>query len=480
MNISNIGPLFIAQEAICFYPISAIYNTCPRYLFYILLLTSCVTRWTGWLADVFLGAAAAYAGTAAIQAFILVSSPAKAQDPGPVSIPYLSANTSLRNDFPELVIEKDQVMVRPGALELDADAVLAIVVTGYLVFLPLQCWSRVLTHDRARNILFSLWNILMLAGSICILVYWPTQSKTPIQYMFCYPDLPPFDETSSDGWQSSWRVSTWNNSVWSIFSNVTKWGQLSDLCYNPCMNLSQILRKQTALHVWVAERQSEIAHPHHLWRRVIYSSRYIYSLIVLCVILNCLLLTYKFLPYQSRIPSARIVVIWKERKTIWKSFQEETRGAIAVPLDTLPADARQTKREEDTRPSQRRPNTLARIRILLSPRSLRAYVHVFADMAILFGILFSMLISPLTVIAFVVWIEWCIFNDGPPEESPQQVGQWSFLVSIGLLALSAGILTLKYRLASVAELDDEIRNTKKHLQDLESRRDARSGIRAAA
>jgi hypothetical protein len=46
-------------------------------------------------------------------------------------------------------------------------------------------------------------------------------------------------------------------------------------------------------------------------------------------------------------------------------------------------------------------------------------------------------------------------------------------VSIGLLAISATILTLKYRLASAAELDSEVETLRAHLERLEVRRDAR-------
>ncbi|KAJ5618820.1 hypothetical protein N7510_002804 [Penicillium lagena] len=459
-------PLFVAQEAICFYPISTIYNSCPRYLFYALLLASCVSRWTGWLADVFLGTAATYAGVAAIQAFILVADPSEPQDPGPVTIPRVSNTSSLWSAFPQLVTDTDQVMIQPGALELDSDAVLAIVVTGYLVFLPLQCWSRILSHQRARNVLFYIWNILMLAGSICALVYSPKLERTPVQYMFCYPDLPPLGETSSDGWHDSWRTSTWNTSVWDIFSNITLWSQLGDTCFNPCMNSSQILRDQDSLDIWVGTNSFEVSNPHRFWNKVIYSKRYIYSLIILCVILNCLLLTFKFLPFRSRIPSSRIVIIWRERKSIWNSFKEELREAS--PEQQAPDSP---KREESGQPQQKR-SAWQHIRRLLTVRFWNAFLHVVVDMMILFGILFSMIVSPFTVIAFVAWIEWCIYNDGPSQEHPQQVGQWAYLVSIGLLVISAGILTLKYRLATTKELDIEIDKVKEHLGNLQRRRDA--------
>ncbi|KAJ5652880.1 hypothetical protein N7507_010306 [Penicillium longicatenatum] len=467
-----VPPLFIAQEALCFYPISTIYDSCPRYLFYALLLASCLTRWTGWLADVFLGAAAAYAGTAAIEAFILVSSDRISQEPTLVTIPFVAENSTLWSSFPQLVTQTDQIILQPSALELDGDAVMAIVVTGYLVFLPLQCWSRVLTQERARNLLFYLWNILMLAGSICALVYAAKNREVPTQYMFCYPDVPPYESTSSDGWENFWRTSTWNSSVWDTFSNVTKWGEIGDICYNPCFNTSQILRQATTLESWVLERGSESSHGNRFWDKLIYSNRYIYSLIILCFILNIVLLTFKFLPYRSRIPSAQIVIIWKTRKDIWNSFKDEFQESLSIPRNGIePKETYNTKNSK---------SCWNGIRPFFTIRFLRAFLRIIADLGILFGLLFSMIISPLTIIGFVAWVEWWIHNDGPSQENPQQVGQWSYLVSIGLLVISAAILTLKYRLASTAELDNEIETLRAHLEKLEERRDARMEAQTAS
>jgi hypothetical protein len=472
------APLFVAQEALCYYPVSTIYDSCPRFLFYALLLASCATRWTGWLVDVFLGAAATYAGTAAFQSFILVASPAKRPDPERVDIPYILSATQ-KNDtrlspdnFPALATNTDYVTVQPAALELDADAILAIVVTGYLVFLPLQCWSRILSHGRARTLLFSLWNILMLAGAICALVYWPTLERTPTQYMFCYPDLPPYEQTTNDGWESSWKTSTWNESVWSIFSNATKFDQLGDLCYNTCFNTSQILRQQTTLSSQVVASGDDRQGDGTFWSRVVYSKNYIYTLIALCVVLNFLLMIFKLIPYNSRIRYIQPVAIWRERREIYGDLKSKLWRAVAA------SKPQNTNHEEDVQNEQHRtkPSNIWRyIRPLLSIEFLKAWLHFIIDVAILVGLLFSIIISPFTVIAFVIWIEWYIRNDGPSQESPQQVGQWSYLVSIGLLLISAAILKLKYRLASQKELDYELDETRRHLEELQKIRTEKFG-----
>lgn len=460
------GPLFVAQVAQCFYPISTIYDSCPRYLFYALLVASCVTRWTGWLADVFLGAAATYAGTAAIEAFILVANPTKLTDASTVTIPYVRDDTNLISSFPLLVTQTDHVLLQPAALELDIDAILAIVVTGYLVFLPLQCWSRVLTKERARNVLFYLWNALMLAGSICALVYSARGDKSPVQYMFCFPDIPPTASTSSDGWQSSWRNSDWNSSVWETFSNNTRWGEIGDICYNPCFNSSQILRQPTTLQSSVALDDLEAGPTNKLWSKLIYSRQYIYSLIILCVVLNIMLLAFKWLPFKSHIPSAQIVTIWKERHEIWYNIKADLRQA-------LPEREQDEPRKEDTQGPSTVQSLWSSLRPFLSTQVIKALLRVLFDAVMLFSLIFSIVASPLTTIAFVVWAEWWIRNDGPSQEHPQQVGQWSYLVAVALLVISAAVLMLKYRIASTKELDNEIVNLEADLEKLRQRRDAR-------
>ena len=85
-----------------------------------------------------------------------------------------------------------------------------------------------------------------------------------------------------------------------------------------------------------------------------------------------------------------------------------------------------------------------------------------------------MIVSPFTTVAFVVWVEIQISNDGPSEETPRQVGQWAYPASLALLVISAAILKLKYRLASSVELEREISALKQHLVGLEKLKEARS------
>jgi len=311
--------------------------------------------------------------------------------------------------------------------------------------------------------IFSCWPDLFAASSML-----GERTSSPHSTCSVTTTSQPLQQTSSDGWQNEWRPGTWNSSVWGVFSNPSLWNQLGDICYNPCFNSSQVLRQTNSLQSWVASQDSELSHPNRLWKKAIYSNRYIYSLIIICLILNIFHLIFKWLPYASLIPSAQIVVIWKERKAIWHNFKQELKDALSIFKEE------QAARKETETSTGHESSRWSRIRPLFTIRFLKASLRVLADAWILFGLVFSVTISPFTIIAFVVWIEWWINHDGPSQEHPQQVGQWSYLVSIALLLVSAAILSLKHRLATTSELDTEIERTRTHLEQLQQSRDARS------
>ena len=58
VNPATQTPLFIAEWITCAYPVSDLYASSPRYLYYALLVLALLTQWHSWLANVFLGAAA--------------------------------------------------------------------------------------------------------------------------------------------------------------------------------------------------------------------------------------------------------------------------------------------------------------------------------------------------------------------------------------------------------------------------------------
>ena len=64
---------FTVQAVTCSYPISDLYASAPRYLYYSLLVLRFITLRHSWLAHIFLGGVVAYAATAAIEAFVLIA-----------------------------------------------------------------------------------------------------------------------------------------------------------------------------------------------------------------------------------------------------------------------------------------------------------------------------------------------------------------------------------------------------------------------
>ena len=457
MADSNFSARFIAQEVYCSYPISTIYGSGPRYLYYALLFLACTTRWRGWLSDVFLGTAATYAGTAAIQAFILLASHQKDPPPTSVTIPYVPDGANLTLPFPSLISGVTEISVQPSALELDIDAVLAIVVTGYLMFLPLQCWSGSFQYKRAKYLVITLWNLLMLAGTICALIYWPLQQKKPTQYMFCKPQFPPSDKVGNDGWQPSLWKSSWNATVWDIFSDATSFLELESVCFYPCFNTSQTLRQATSLEAHVVKGDLSELSQKGIWAKVTYSKGYIYNLIAISIALNMLHLAFQFYNYTSRFPSRYVVVAWRNRRSIYRGLKEDFQNSGNKIRESICPD-----------PSKLRMVQLLHVWKIFHPRVIATWIYPTVDVVFLLILFLGVVVSPFTVVAFVAWIEWYIHNDGPPQEYMEQVGQWSPLIALGLVILSAGILRLKYYIASNDELDHEIRKGEARLQELRS------------
>ncbi|KAF7588575.1 hypothetical protein BBP40_005494 [Aspergillus hancockii] len=238
--------------------------------------------------------------------------------------------------------------------------------------------------------------------------------------------------------------------------------RLSDVCFNPCFNTTQVLRQPTSLQASVAGGVNRFSKRDKFWGTVIYSQRYIYSLIALTMALNVLLLLIKVLPYRSRIPSARVWQIWQERKNIIRGLKEDFYVAIHVSRHEGGKVMEKTRKDLSSwKPASG----------FFTLRAASSWAKVIFDVAIICAVMFSIVISPLTVIAFVAWIEYYIHHDGPSQEKPQQVGQWGPLVSIAFLIVSAAILKFKYWVAPRHEIEHDIEQLRKELGRLEMLRD---------
>lgn len=466
-------PLFTAEWVTCAYPISDLYASTPRYLYYALLVLVFLTQWHAWLANVFLGVVATYAGTAAIEAFILSANSPHISPAQTVSIPSIPpasvpGNATL-SAIPNLVVNVTTIDVQPAALEYDIDAVLAITVTGYLMMLPMHCWSSAVRTNRARHFLIFLWNILMFGGMICSILLWPTMFDSPLQYRFCYPTILDTNYVTSDGhYDNSFWKGEWNATIWDAFENFEIAANLNDNCLYPCFNTSQILRRPSSL---VGAITNSTKNPRLgnalLWAgvtipegNVVTESKLaylMYSALIVTTVIMVVFLLFALSPARktTRIPVQRPKdLLWSARKEIfhmlWMEFQQGLRKAILALCSPIA-----TCKHISTMPGQE-----------LRQKNWK-FLRFLIDILALLTLFVAMILTPVTIVVFIVWIEWYIKHDIVSSEAPQQVGQWSSLTAIGLTIISALILRLRYVMATRNEVQNEIAEVREHLVELE-------------
>lgn len=472
INPATQTPLFTAEWITCAYPVSDLYASSPRYLYYALLILVFLSQWHSWLANVFLGVVATYAGTAAIEAFILIAHVHDLQEPQTVSIPFVDANSvpgnSTLSQITNLITNTTSIRMQPNALEFDLDAILAITVTGYLMMLPMHCWSSAVRANRARHFLILLWNALMFAGMMCSIILWPSLFSNPLQYRFCYPTLLDTDSVTSDGhYDSSTRRATWNDTIWNIFSNFSIAADLNNNCFYPCFNTTQVMRRPNSLVATVAVGQSPRIDSELFDAGIDLSysnldkqenlAYLMYTALVVTTVIMVILLVILLSPVRkwTRVPIHKPKeLLWSARKELfhllWNEFLHGLNN-IWFSVRT-PSDARRKVQAIPKADLQRK--FLKGLRFLL-------------DILALITLFVAMILTPATIIVFIVWIEWYIHRDLVSSEAPQQVGQWTAPVSVALVLVSALVLRLRYPMASVAEIQNEIADTKKHLEELE-------------
>lgn len=462
---NTLTPLLTAQQVVCAYPISDVYAATPRYLYYALIVASIVVRSRSWLATVFLGAAAAYAGTAAIEAFILIANQQQLPPFQQVSIPFVDGssvegNTTLAA-LSDLITDVNSIQISPAVMEFDIDAVLAITVTGYLVMLPMHCWSGTIRTQGARHLLIGIWNIMMLAGAICALVLWPSLdwNNFPNQYRFCYPQFPDDGSVSNDGWDDDLWMGERNATVWNTFANLTANFDLASSCLYPCFNTSAIMRQPSAITADLNVDKSPRTNANlssRQYRHYDHLTTYMYVALALATFtaLFLLLLNVTNLRRLTRVPVHKPQLLWTARKELWHSVINDakilfrpTRHANKVEQALNPA----------SKPRFQKKTTLR----------LAALARLLSDFFAFTVLIMAAVLIPVVNIAFIVWVEWFISHDIQSKETPQQVGQWSSLAAIGLVLVSAAVLRLRYCIASMDELQDDVERYREKVSHLE-------------
>jgi hypothetical protein len=203
------------------------YGRAPRALYYFLLIFIVLLQRQNWLVA---GAAAScliIGGSASIHAFILTSILSLGKTSTPNGVVQLPNST--------------MVTVRALVTDLDSDATLAIVGSGFLIALPMAIWSAEFRRPGIVQILV-MWTLLMFAGIICCLINLYAingSSSGPLrQLRFCTPGYQ--DTLPYNGDPISVIHGTWNETVWAYFNGD---GALTPSCLYPCLNARELLRQ---------------------------------------------------------------------------------------------------------------------------------------------------------------------------------------------------------------------------------------------
>lgn len=466
-NVTQDDSTVVAQNIMCAYPISDIYAPTPRYLYYCLLFFTFVTLRFRWLSNIFLGAAVAYAASAAIHAIIIVSSPPKLQNPSEVSIPFISASSNLTSMVESLITNTTKLTIQPDAVELDIDPITAVVVTAYLIGLPLQIWSRTMRSSNMIRYMILLWNLCMLVGTICALISWPTTNLAAPQFRFCYAGFLDADSLASERWDDSYWRGNWNVTIWNIFDHPdTVWQALSNNCFYPCFNTSQAIRQSSSLKAVVTTGSTKFAKLHDArhgtddeFQPILYVSIVAFSAAQF----------FLYLVSNLRIGSDAMretilepYHLWRKRRKIWQQLtgdaQHSWSALVSLCCCLIPSKRRDMVKVDADQP----PNHTAGLQLWGLISTLRLIVDIVALMTLVAGIT----LSPVIVVAFICWIEWYIRNDGSTNETIRQVGQWAPLVSVAVVLFATLLYQLKGHLASAEEIRLEIWKAELHVRKL--------------
>ena len=272
---------FVAYQDIeCVYPMSGLYGRAPRTLYYALLLFVVIFRRQDWLAAGAAGACLILGGSAAIHALILA--------------PILSLGTSSVPDGLVQLSNSTEVTIRALVTDLDSDATLAVVGTGFLLIMPMAIWSEQLRRHEALPVLI-LWIILMFVGMVCCMVnlYGVDGSAAgPLrQFRFCSP-----------GYENDFRLNddpieiinhSWNETIWNYFNNTEK-SRVG--CLYPCLTANELLRQPEDVKVIAFDN---INPSETIFWVLDVSSALIYGCVPFSIILSLILLFLRMQGYSG-------------------------------------------------------------------------------------------------------------------------------------------------------------------------------------
>ncbi|KAH8730092.1 hypothetical protein GQ44DRAFT_607252 [Phaeosphaeriaceae sp. PMI808] len=482
-QLSQTDFTLVAQTVMCAYPISDVYAPTPRYLYYCLLVLTFVTIRHRWFSNIFLGAAVAYAATAAIHSFILASNESVVQDAQNVSMPLILPTSNLTGVVKSLVTNTSILGIQPDAVELDIDPITAVVVSAYLVGLPLQVWSRTMRSSAIFRNMIILWNIFMGAGAICALVSWPKVNLNAPQYRFCFAGVLDPDTISNDGWDNKYWQGSFNSSIGNIFNTPgITWQSMSSNCYYPCFNTSQVIRQATSLKAVVTTPDTRFAKLHN-------PNRYgqdefrpmVYFAIILFSSAQAFLYLVSILNLGSEALRTTInepTKAWEKRDRVWEQLRSDASRSFAnlkhLCSLCIPARPRSQKLQKEDELSSSASDASSPPKLVRE--DMFVVFRLVIDVIALITVIAGLTLFPVVIIAFICWIEWYIRNDGDPTETPGQVGQWTPLVSVAVILFATLLYQLQLRMASDDEVRWNMRDLEMKLRELRGELERRSGV----
>lgn len=400
-DITGNNSFFQTQWVQCRYPISGSYGPAPRYIFYALIILSILSRKTGWITIAAVGSIMAYSATAAVHAVVLliihfthlIFDKTNDDFSGDVLVEGRTSSGEPSSDSGQE--QTIWVTVSPLVWDNDGDAVLVVIVTASLVFLPMTIWSSTLRNRRA-SFLIMLWTLVLMVGFFAALInfyFSPFASKPSMQLRFCPMDssdtlpLPPAihgPHQHGGGWgqEDEYR---WNRTIASSFVHGNSSVQPSNTCIYPCLNSSSPLRDLSETYVAPQHFKDYIDN-----KRFHYFIRFLYL-----ITLNSFAAGLTFTsPFAVEI------------QTCMRNFDFKNLA-----------------------------RTVPRFQIF-SPWFGRVVRSVTMMWIVVISV-YTMVLSPITTSVFVIYMERYIWATNAGAESFPHFGQWGTLVTAALVLIAA-------------------------------------------
>lgn len=397
---------FASQWIQCSYSLSGGYGPTLRYIYYVFVALAVLSRRITWLTTAALGLVMTYSSAAAVHAVLLAAVRKRMpradellQNPS-WQVAQVAGPWRRQIDDAGLRSGADMwIPLLPMAWDNDADPVLAIVGAAFLVLLPMHIWSSTLRRSRSKA-LVAIWGCLLLMGLVaaCVNAQYVWQWTFP-QLRFCPVDAHdplPMTNAVADpyGTGKHWVRGDpyrWNRVVGDHFVHRNLTAVFPTHCIYPCFGFSWPLRDPDEIKVnpWS-----------YGWKADTDVADTMFNLTVTLVISSCV--ANLSLVVMGRLPG------WKE----WKHLG-------------VPALARKVR----TDLSRKRPSTL----LTLGHGALVCWIVLVY--------LYALVVSPLSLLFFVGYTEWLMWNADAGAESFKHVGQWGSLIG-AVMVLGAGIVSV--------------------------------------